>query len=289
MWKKNTPGKIFSSTFRGYIFYVFQFITVPCWKNLINLETNSRIDSNMHITSIHIHLTFFLYNLYMSQYYFVLRCCFYIINAYTFLFSYLTFSFSSSVLKSYYRFLSFAYLFISITAEVDVNWRFVYEGKRYTLPSKRNISHCFIWVWNLVSDTQEEEHRLRVFYKRVLRRIFWPKMEQVEGGWRRLHIEELHNLHASPNVIRVIKLRKMWFAEHVACLEEKRNAYKILVAKHERNWGFLRTQCWGRYLDLKGRKTDCGENCIVMNFTACILHRILLGWLNQGGWGGRNM
>jgi len=42
--------------------------------------------------------------------------------------------------------------------------------------------------------------------------------------------------------------------------------------------GFLRTECWGEYLDLKGRKTDRGENCIMMNLTACILHRILLGW-----------
>jgi hypothetical protein len=42
------------------------------------------------------------------------------------------------------------------------------------------------------------------------------------------------------------------------------------------DWGFLRTQCWGRNLDLKGRKTDREENCIMMNFTACILHRILL-------------
>jgi hypothetical protein len=55
------------------------------------------------------------------------------------------------------------------------------------------------------------------------------------------------------------------------------------------DWGFLRTECWGRYLDLKGRKTDHRENFIMMNFTACILHRILLGWLNQGGWGGRDM
>jgi hypothetical protein len=48
------------------------------------------------------------------------------------------------------------------------------------------------------------------------------------------------------------------------------------------------TECWG-YLDLKGRRTDRGENCIMMNFITCILHRKLLGWLNQGGWGGRDM
>jgi hypothetical protein len=54
------------------------------------------------------------------------------------------------------------------------------------------------------------------------------------------------------------------------------------------DWKFLRTECW-RYLDLKGRKTDRGENCIMMNFTAVILYRILLGWLNEGGWGGQGM
>jgi hypothetical protein len=47
------------------------------------------------------------------------------------------------------------------------------------------------------------------------------------------------------------------------------------------DWGFLRTVCW-RYLGLKGRKMDHGENCIMMSFMTCILHWILLGWLNQG-------
>jgi hypothetical protein len=47
-----------------------------------------------------------------------------------------------------------------------------------------------------------------VFEKRVLRRIFRPKREEVAGGWRRLHNEELHNLHTSPNDIRVIKSRR---------------------------------------------------------------------------------
>jgi hypothetical protein len=51
----------------------------------------------------------------------------------------------------------------------------------------------------------KEEHRLRVFGNRVLRRIFGPKRVKVAGDWRRLHNEELHNVYASPNVIRVIK------------------------------------------------------------------------------------
>jgi len=56
--------------------------------------------------------------------------------------------------------------------------------------------------WSL---TVREEHRLRVFGNRVLRGIFGPKREDVMGGWRRLHNEELHNFCASPNVIRAIK------------------------------------------------------------------------------------
>jgi hypothetical protein len=61
-----------------------------------------------------------------------------------------------------------------------------------------------------------DEHALRVFENRVQRRIFRPKREDVAGEWRRLHNEELHNLYASPNMIRVIKSRAMRWAGHVA-------------------------------------------------------------------------
>jgi hypothetical protein len=54
-----------------------------------------------------------------------------------------------------------------------------------------------------------EGHRLRMFENRVLRRIFGPKRDAVTGGWRKLHNEELHNLHSSPNIIRMIKSRRM--------------------------------------------------------------------------------
>jgi hypothetical protein len=81
--------------------------------------------------------------------------------------------------------------------------------------------------------TLREEHRLRVFENRVLRRIFGPKRDEVTGGWRKLHNEELHNLYSSPNIIRVIKSRWMRCPGHVALVEEKRNAYRILVGKPE--------------------------------------------------------
>jgi hypothetical protein len=76
-----------------------------------------------------------------------------------------------------------------------------------------------------------EEHRLRLFENRVLRRIFEHKREEVAGGWRTLHNEELHNLYVSSNIIRMIKSRRMRWAGHVECMGEMRNAQKILVRK----------------------------------------------------------
>jgi hypothetical protein len=61
-----------------------------------------------------------------------------------------------------------------------------------------------------------EEHRLRVFENRVLRRIFGPKRDEVTGGWRKLHNEELHSLYSLSSIIRVIKARRMRWAGHVA-------------------------------------------------------------------------
>jgi hypothetical protein len=76
------------------------------------------------------------------------------------------------------------------------------------------------------------EHRLRVFEK-VLRRIFGPKRNEVTGGWRKLHNEELRDLYSSPSIVRIIKSRRMRWAEHVARMGEKRNAYRLLVRKPE--------------------------------------------------------
>jgi hypothetical protein len=61
-----------------------------------------------------------------------------------------------------------------------------------------------------------EEHRLRVFEKRVPRRIFGPKRDDVTGDWRKLYYEELQNLYSSPRIIRMIKSKRMRWAEHVA-------------------------------------------------------------------------
>jgi hypothetical protein len=81
--------------------------------------------------------------------------------------------------------------------------------------------------------TVREEHKLRVFENRVLRKIFGQNREDVMGGWRKLHNEELHNLYSSPCIIGIIKLRRMRWAGHLARMGEKRNDYRLLVGKPE--------------------------------------------------------
>jgi hypothetical protein len=68
-------------------------------------------------------------------------------------------------------------------------------------------------TWSL---TLREEHRLRVFENRVLRRIFGPRRGEIIGGWRKLRNEELHNFHSSLKTIGMIRSRRMRWARHVA-------------------------------------------------------------------------
>jgi len=81
--------------------------------------------------------------------------------------------------------------------------------------------------------TLREELRLRVFEDRVLRRIFEPKRDEVTGEWRKLHNEELNDLYFPPNIIRVIKSRRMTLLGHVACVGKVRGVYRVLVGKPE--------------------------------------------------------
>jgi hypothetical protein len=87
---------------------------------------------------------------------------------------------------------------------------------------------CETW-----SVTLKEEHRLRVFENRVLRRIFGPKRDKVMREWRKLHNGELHNLYSSPHIVRQIKSRRLRWAGHVARMGEGRNVYRVLVGKPE--------------------------------------------------------
>jgi hypothetical protein len=81
-------------------------------------------------------------------------------------------------------------------------------------------------TWSL---TLRQEHRLRVFDNRVLRRIFGPKRDEVRGEWRKSHNEEFHNLYSPPDIIRQIKSMRMRRAGHVARMGEERKLYKVLV------------------------------------------------------------
>ena len=85
-------------------------------------------------------------------------------------------------------------------------------------------------TWSL---TLREERKLRVFENRVLRKIFGPRRDEVRGEWRRLHNEELNDLYSSPNIVRVIKSRRMRWAGHVARMGEERGVYTVLLGKPE--------------------------------------------------------
>ena len=85
-------------------------------------------------------------------------------------------------------------------------------------------------TWSL---TLREERRLRVFENKVLRRLFGPVREEVTGEWRRLHNEEINYLYCSPNIVRVIKWRRMRWTGHVERMGEERGVYRVLVGKPE--------------------------------------------------------
>jgi hypothetical protein len=93
-----------------------------------------------------------------------------------------------------------------------------------------------------------EERRLRVFENRVLRRIFGPRREEVRGEWRKLHYEEINDLHSSPNIVRMIKSRIMRWAGHVARMGQKRGVYRVLVEKSKGKSPFGRPGVDGRII-----------------------------------------
>ena len=83
-----------------------------------------------------------------------------------------------------------------------------------------------------VSLVLREEHRLRVFKNSVLRRVFAPKRDEVTGEWGKIH-EELRDLYSLPNIVRVVKSRRMRWAGHVARMGKVRGVYRVLVGKPE--------------------------------------------------------
>jgi len=86
-------------------------------------------------------------------------------------------------------------------------------------------------TWSL---TLREERRLKVFENRVLRTVFGPKRDEVTRAWRKLHNEELRDLYSLPNIVRVVKSRRMRWAGHVARMGEGRGVHRDLVGKPDR-------------------------------------------------------
>jgi hypothetical protein len=111
-----------------------------------------------------------------------------------------------------------------------------------------------------------------LFENRVLRRIFGLKRDAVTGGWSEQHTEELHNLHSSPSIITMVKLRRIGWIRHVARMVEKRNLYGILVEKSE-EWRPL------------GRRTRWEDN-IKMDLENIEWGDLDMFWLRLGTSGG---
>jgi len=74
-------------------------------------------------------------------------------------------------------------------------------------------------------------------------RIFGPERKEVAGGWKTLHSNELHDVYSAPNIIRVLRSRRMRWAGHVECLQKMRNAYRVLVGKPEGKKPLGRSKC----------------------------------------------
>jgi len=102
---------------------------------------------------------------------------------------------------------------------------------------------CETWSLEL-----REESRLRVFENRVLRKVYGPKRAEVTGEWRKLHNEELNDLYSLPNIVGVVKSRRIRWAGIVARMGDDRGVHRVLVGKPEgksplvrprRRWGII--------------------------------------------------
>ena len=132
---------------------------------------------------------------------------------------------------------------------------------------------CEAWFLTL-----REKHRLRVFENRMVRKIFGLKRHDVTGEWRRLLNKELYDLQSSPNIIQVIKSRRMRWTGQVACMEERTGTYRVLVGQPERSDYF---EDVGVYLSII-KKVDIQE----VEWEGTNLTDLALVWLWIGTGGG---
>jgi len=110
--------------------------------------------------------------------------------------------------------------------------------------------------------TLREERKLRVFENTVLR-IFGPRRDEVTGEWRRLHNEDLNDLYSSPNIVRVIKYRRMRWAGHVARMDDESRLYRVLVGKPDGKSPLGRPR--RRWMDIRMDLQEVG--CVYMDWT----------------------
>ena len=124
-------------------------------------------------------------------------------------------------------------------------WRPFLHPQPEDAPCRGDRNSLISEICGTLRDFAREECILRVFDNMVLRRIFWPTRDEVTGKWRKLHNEELNELYSLPNIVRVIKLRRMRWAGHVACMGERTGVYRVLVGKPEgkRPLGRPRRRC----------------------------------------------
>jgi hypothetical protein len=105
-----------------------------------------------------------------------------------------------------------------------------------------------------------EERRLRVYENRVLRRIFEPRRDEVTGEWRKLHNEELNDLYPSPNIVRVIKSKRMRWAVHAARVGESRDVYRVCLEQPEGRRPLRRPKRrWEDNIKMDLQEVGCGS------------------------------
>jgi len=120
----------------------------------------------------------------------------------------------------------------------------MYSGRTTILPVGLYGSK----TWSLVL---REKRRLRVFENTVLRRNLGLKKDEITGEWIKLHNEELYDLYSSSDIIRLINSRRMGWAGHVACMEDRRGPYRILVGIPEGKTPLGRPMCrWEDYIKI---------------------------------------
>jgi hypothetical protein len=111
-----------------------------------------------------------------------------------------------------------------------------------------------------LSPILREERRLRVFDNRVLRGVFGPKRVEATGEWRKLHNEELNDLYSLPNIVRVVKSRRMRWVGHVARMGEERGLHRVLVGKREGKRPLVRPRRrWEENIKMEGAEVGAGR------------------------------